>query len=89
LLAQATPTAIWLFTERGDIAMFKAMAKPKHSARKPIRSAKAGKSIGRAKGGKLAHVTIARPAISPDDVDLKAVRKALRTYFRTHPEAVE
>jgi len=82
-------TAIWLFTEPGDIAIYHAMPRPKHSARKPIRLAKVGKYISRAKGGKLAHVTIARPRIGPDGIDLKAVRKALRAYFRTHPEAVE
>ena len=66
-----------------------AMANAKRSAKKSIRLTKTGKKVGRAKGGKLARVTIARPRIAPEGVDLKAVRKALRSYFRTHPEALE
>src|SRR3990172_3416281 len=66
-----------------------AMANAKRSAKKSMRLTKTGKKVGRAKGGKLARVTIARPRIAPEGVDLKAVRKALRSYFRTHPEALE
>jgi len=64
------------------------MAKTKHRA-KTFQSAKTGKYATRVKGGKLAHVTIARPRTGPENVDLKAVRKALRAYFRTHPQALE
>jgi hypothetical protein len=62
------------------------MAKMVHSTR-AIRSRKGGAS--RAKGGKLAHVTIARPRAKLENVDMKAVRKALREYFLTHPHALE
>jgi len=65
------------------------MAKAKHSMRRLPGSAKAGKYTHTSKGGKLAHVRIIRPRIGPEDIDLRAVRRALREYFRTHPKALE
>jgi hypothetical protein len=47
------------------------------------------KPVGRIGAGKLAHVKIARPRIQPENVDMKAVRKALREYFLTNPHALE
>ena len=64
------------------------MTKANRSRKKRPQSAKTGKHAHKSKGGKLARVTIARPRIGPEDVDLRAVRKALREYFRTHPEAL-
>jgi hypothetical protein len=57
--------------------------------RTPIRSSKAKKPVALARPGKLAHVKIARPRVRPENVDMKAVRKALRKYFLTHPDALE
>lgn len=65
------------------------MAKAKRSAKRLSRPANMGKHVDKAKGGKLARVTIARPRTGPEGVDLRAVRKALREYFLTHPEALE
>jgi hypothetical protein len=65
------------------------MAKAKRSTKKALATAGTGRHVSRSKAGKLANVTIARPQIGPKDVDLNAVRKVLRTYFRTHPKALE
>ena len=65
------------------------MAKAKRGAKKILATAGTGRYVNRSKAGKLAHVTIARPQIGPEDVDLNAVRRALRAYFRTHPKALE
>ncbi len=64
------------------------MAKAKRTSKRFLATDR-GRYVGRSKAGKLAHVTIARPRIGPEDVDLDAVRKALRAYFRTHPKALE
>jgi hypothetical protein len=66
------------------------MTKAKRSSKKILEPTGSGRRyVSRSKVGKLAHVTIARPQIGPEDVDLDAVRKALRAYFRTHPKALE
>jgi hypothetical protein len=65
------------------------MANAKRTPRKIIDAGDVGRQIKRIKGGQLAHVNIVRPRTNPGDVDLKAVRKALRAYFRGHPEALE
>jgi hypothetical protein len=65
------------------------MAKTRNSTRQSDRLTKPGRHSSRSKRGKLAEVRIARPRTAPEGVDLKAVRKALRDYFRTHPEALE
>jgi hypothetical protein len=65
------------------------MAKAKRNSKKFLLTDRRGRYVGRSKAGKLTHVTIARPRIGPDDVDLNAVRRALRAYFRTHPQALE
>ena len=79
---------MWPFKKPDENAIARAMKKARHTAKKPIRLSKTGKYLPSAKGGKLAHVTIARPRTGPEGVDLKAVRKALRAYFRTHPKAL-
>jgi hypothetical protein len=65
------------------------MTKAKRPAKKPSGTGDSGRYISRIKGGQLMHVQIARPRSGPEDVDLKAVRKALRAYFKTHPKALE
>ena len=65
------------------------MAKAKRTLKRFLAKDRTGRYVSRSKAGKLAHVTIARPRIGPDDVDLNAVRKVLRAYFRTHPQALE
>ena len=65
------------------------MARAKRNAKKFLLTDGTGRHVGRSKAGKLAHVTIARPRIGPVNVDLNAVRRALRDYFRTHPQALE
>jgi hypothetical protein len=69
--------------------MFCSMAKAKRNSKKFLATDRRGRYVSRPKAGKLAHVTIARPRIGPDDVDLDAVRRAFRAYFRTHPQALE
>jgi hypothetical protein len=64
------------------------MAKAKRNTKKFLANDR-GRYVSRSGAGKLAHVTIARPRVGPVNVDLNAVRRALRDYFRAHPQALE